>query len=99
MRNQELPTLSAPKLTEGDIELPHLTKEPLEETLPSSLPSLDTTSLLKSTKPPMYHGGDRERTKTVVNTFLHKWSSLQTLRKNPMCVVEMSLSLKGKAYN
>ena len=40
----------------------------------------------------MYHGEDREHT---------NWSSLHALRHNldQVCVVEMSLSLEGKAYN
>ena len=101
MRNQALATSNAHKVMEGDMDLLHLIKEPLEETPPSSLPSHDTANLLKSTKPPMYHREDRECTKAAVNTFVHKWSSLHALRRNPnpVCVVETSLSLEGKAYN
>ena len=99
VHNQNLPTSSVPKPMEGSTNLPQLAEDPLKETLPSSLSSHDTMNLLKSTKLPTYHGEEREHTKAMVNTFLHKWISLHSLRHNqdPICIVEMILSLEGKA--
>ena len=56
--------------------------------------------LLKNMTPPVFKGEDRERNKDAVNTYLHKWNELHTLRNTPdfLRAIESNLSLEGKAY-
>ena len=64
------------------------------------LTSKDKVDLLKNMTPPVFKGEDRERNKDAVNTYLHKWNDLHTLRNTPdfLRAIESSLSLEGKAY-
>ena len=64
------------------------------------LTKADTVDLLKNMTPPMFKGEDRERNKDAVNTYLHKWNDLHTLRNNldSFLAIESNLSLEDKAY-
>ena len=64
------------------------------------LTKADTVALLKNMTPPMFKREDLERNKDAVNTYLHKWNDLHTLRNTPdfLRAIESSLSLEGKAY-
>ena len=65
-----------------------------------NLTKADTVALLKNMTPPVFKGEDWERNKDAVNTYLHKWNDLHTLRNtlDSLCAIEFSLSLEGKAY-
>ena len=64
------------------------------------LTKADTVALLKNMTPPVFKGEDWERNKDAVNTYLHKWNDLHTLRNTPdfLRAIDSSLSLEGKAY-
>ena len=66
----------------------------------STLSKADTVALLKNMTPAMFKGEDWERNRDAVNTYLHKWNDLHTLRNtlDSLRAIESSLSLKGKAY-
>ena len=65
-----------------------------------TLSTADTVALLKNMTPPMFKGEDWERNKDAINTYLHKWNDLHTLRNTPdsLHAIESSLNLEGKAY-